>query len=187
MASKSNKYGVLRDYRRWLVSLVDDEIGTLAYDYSQLMGFLNDISFRWSIRLDEDRATDGVSMRGIYDYEFGRGQLSVEEELEDVPCSVLEMLVALSLRCYDEYLSGFDEDIASPHKVFYDMITNLGLEKETDDVFSFDFCVKKVEVFLDRTYEKDGYGNIFRVNPKNLDCRKTEIWWQMMRYVDGYF
>lgn len=187
MASRSNKYGVLRDYHRWLISLVDDEIGTMAYDYSQLMGFLSDISFKWTMDMDKNRAEDGLQLRYEYDYSFGGRGISVSEELEDVPCSVLEMLVALSLRCYDEFLSGFDEETASPHRVFFDMITNLGLSGERDDRFSFDFCLKKCNKFLKREYQRDGYGNIFRVNPKDLDCRDTEIWWQMMRYVDGYF
>lgn len=187
MASRSNKNGVLRNYHRWLVSSVDDEIGTFACEYHDLMLFLGEMNFKWYIELDKNRAEDGLQLRYIYDYSYGDGRLEVAEILSDVPCSVLEMLVGLSLRCYDDYLSGFEPDIASPHRVFYDMIMNLGLLDQSDGHFSFDKCAHICEKFLHRMYEKDGKGNIFRVNPMELDCRETEIWWQMQRYVDGYF
>jgi len=187
MASRSNKQGVLRDYQKYLISLVDDKKGTFWNNYSFLMGLLNDISYVYNIEMDKNRAEDGIQLRYEYDYEYGEIDLPVSEVLCDTPCSVLEMLVALSLRCYDEFLSGFDEKTASPNRVFRDMIANLGLIEQTNSAFSFDICSKKVHIFLYREYEKDGFGNIFRVNPSDLDCRKTEIWWQMMRYVDGYF
>lgn len=187
MASRSNKNGVLRDYHRWLVTLVDDENGTLAYDYHELMLFLDEMSFKWSIEMDKNRAEDGLQLRYDYDYQYGNGDLGVADILSDTECTVLEMLVALSLRCYDDFLSGFDAKIASPHRVFLDMITNLGLQNQADGHLNFEFCVKKCENFVNRRYEKDGRGNIFRVNPVDLDCRDTEIWWQMMRYVDKYF
>lgn len=187
MASRSNDYGILREYHNYLVELVDDENGTLSYNYSHLMGLLDDISFRWSIDLDEDRADDGLMLRGSYGYLYHDDSDIVVDALGDTPCSLLEMLVALSLRCYDEFLSGFDERVASPHKVFWDMIRNLGLTRQSDDNFSFKYVMEKCDTFLDRKYRSDGKGNIFRVNPHNLDCRKTEIWWQMMRYTDTYF
>lgn len=186
MASRSNKYGVLRDYHRYLISLVDDENGILSCNYAQLLGFLDDISFKWHIDMDKNRAEDGIQLRYIYDYSYTNYD-EVSEKLEDKPCSVLEMLVALSLRCYDEYLSGFDTDLASPSKVFFDMLKNLGLKDQDDEHFSFEKCLNVINDFLDRKYSRDGVGNIFRVNPADLDCRKTEIWWQMMRYVDKYF
>lgn len=187
MASKSGVNMALRDYHNWIISLVDSEDHYLAREYSQLMGFLDDYSFKWVLKLDEDRAKDGIQLRKEYDFEYSRGDISIYDELFDVPCSVLEMLVALSLRCYDEFLSGFDVKKVTPHKVFLHILTSLDLFSETNNRFSYEKCVKNVKSFIEKLHVNGRYLTVFKIDPKVANPHKMELWWQMQRYIDSYF
>lgn len=148
------------------------------------MGCLYDIPFTYKLALDEDRARDGIQMRYEYDFQFGRNDISVAEELYGVPCSVLEMLVALAGRCYDEFLCGFPEDEVNNFVIFWDMITTLGLKKYDNNHFIFDEVHEKICNFCEKNYEKNGLGGIFYIKSSNFDARKVEIWWQMQRYLN---
>ena len=55
----------------------------------------------------------------------------------------------------------------------------------TDDVFDKTYIYGRVSMFMDRTYEPDGDGNIIYIPNIREDLRDIEIWCQMCWYMDS--
>lgn len=66
---------------------------------------------------------------------------------------------------------------------FWRMITNLGLGHMNDDVYSKKEVSYILKRFLDREYERDGRGGLFRIRNAD-DLRNVEIWTQLLWYLD---
>ena len=103
--------------------------------------------------------------------------------LDDKDCSVLEMMVALSIRCEEHIMDNPDIGDRTG-KWFLDMIVNLGLEKMTDDRFDKRYVEKILHRFMNREYERNGDGGLFTVHHNRIDMRSVEIWYQAMWYFD---
>ena len=155
--------------------------GRFARDisYRQLFTFLHDTEFVYFVPYDENRAVDGVTLR--YHYCQTHGYEDLEYYL-DGPCSVLEMMVALAIRC--------EESMDNPEKGdrtgqwFWGMIANLGLGSMSDDNFNEWLVNDVVTRFLERDYEPDGRGGLFRVRGWHRDMRTAEIWHQLLAYMN---
>ena len=130
--------------------------------------------------MDDNRADDGVQLRrrfalsrndaGLTDYILG-------------PCSVLEMMVALAIRC-----ESFMDDAAVGDRTgqwFWGMIHNLGLSPMIDSRFDRNFVDDVIWRFLNRDYEPDGRGGLFTVKRYPQDMRTVEIWCQLSWYLDS--
>ena len=125
--------------------------------------------------LDENRLLDGLDLRFRFADE--------NSYYIDGDCSVLEMMVALSLRC-EEHIMSDDEIGNRTGRWFWEMIDNLGLESMYDDNFDKVYADKIIYRFLNREYEPNGDGGLFTVRNRNVDLRKVEIWYQLMWYLD---
>lgn len=143
--------------------------------YQKLLTALYETEFYSKIKNDERRARDGLYLRNIFEMETHC------ECDKDGNCSVLEMMLALAMRC--------DEDIMyDPSKGcqiyvwFWEMISNLGLEKMTDYEFHYDSFDKIIMMFLSRTYDKNGFGGPFYIPNFTRDMRKIELWSQINLY-----
>ena len=113
-----------------------------------------------------------------------------EEEYEIIidalekPCSVLEMMVALSLRCEEEIMD--DPNIGDrTRQWFWGMVVSLGLGAMHDDRFDKKYVDETIERFLKRKYEYDGRGGLFTIKDSNRDLREVEIWYQLCWYLDS--
>lgn len=167
-------------YFDWLVELVCEDIEYSEFvSYRKLLMYLHAIEFTYLIPKDENRAEDGLSLR----YRFAHHYLGIDdvEYCLTGPCSVLEMMVALADRC---------ETIMDDPKVgnrtgqwFWGMIANLGLGAMTDIRFDRDYVDKAIKRFLNREYERDGRGGLFRVRHPDHDLRDMEIFHQLCRYL----
>lgn len=171
------------EYFTWLTSLVCKNRYSNNVSFKRLLSYLHDTEFRYLLELDENRAEDGIDLR----YRF-----STESDLEDVdlyldgPCSVLEMMIALSIRCEDTITD--DGDIGNRTKQwFWGMITNLGLGSMSDDRFDELYVRDTVERFLNREYEPDGNGGLFTIRNCEYDLRDVEIWYQLCWYLDKFY
>ena len=103
--------------------------------------------------------------------------------LDDRPCSVLEMLIALAMRCEEHIMD--DPDIGNrTGQWFWSMITNLGLGSMTDAKFDRVKINHVILIFLDRKYKPNGEGGLFTVRNCPRDLRTIEIWYQMCWYLD---
>lgn len=162
-------------YLEWLSAMViSDE--SLRDSYQKVLEELYLKQFRWTIPTDINRAEDGEVLRDIYRDEMGLPANA------SGPCSVLEMMAALALRCENELM--YDPDEGNRIDIwFWDMFENLGLNRLDDwhfDSVEFD---KIMDRFLDRKYDKDGYGGLFFIEGFGRDMRKIEIWYQLNYFL----
>jgi len=149
--------------------------------YQKLMLALYSEDFYWSVANDGNRAGDGEQLRVIFEEETGY------ECEKDGPCSVFEMMLALAINCENSIM--YDPDEGDRTSVwFWEMIENLGLDGLDDwhfDIDTFDLVVRR---FLDRKYDRDGYGGPFFIKGFRRDMRRIELWYQLNYYLkDKYF
>lgn len=172
---------VINNYFEWLCSLVPCPRRRVTY--RKLLYLLFDKEFTYTVLLDENRASDGVHMRyrfgDIADYHHS----IIATYLDDKPCSMLEMLVSLALRC-EENIMGDPKFGDRTGQWFWDMIESLGLTNEDDIHFDKQLANKKIDRFLNRDYELNGRGGLFTFDNPPLRLREKEIWWQMMHYLN---
>lgn len=135
---------------------------------------------------DYPRLVDGENLRYQFGKECGIAYETVETELFDAPCSVLELLVALSLRCENQIMDN--PDIGDRTGLwFWIMLTNLGLNQYTDERYDEQSVDAIVDTFINRTYNSDGSGgNIFVFNNRTQDIRKIDIWYQMCWFISDF-
>ncbi len=122
-------------YRAWLVDQIDDG---RAVVYSELLSLLFETEYRWTNKLDENRAADGITLRGYF----------MDPHVIDTPCNLLEMLVALSIKIETDLVS--EPGDYKPHRWFWFMLDNLGLLQYVDS----DFCFNEVVQILDAWTKK---------------------------------
>lgn len=168
---------VLNEYFEWLCSLIE---GNIRVSYRKLLIYLHNTEFRYIILNDGNRAEDGLKLR--YRFSDERKDIDPKDYLDE-PCSVLEMMVALSIRCETDIMD--DKDAGNrTYKWFWGMIDNLGLSQMTDNHFSKNIVSGIIDRFLDREYDPNGAGGLFTVEKSGYDLRAVEIWYQMCWYLD---
>jgi hypothetical protein len=171
---------VKSDYFNWIYGLMCDGRFAENITYKKLFKFLHDVEFEYFVPYDENRAADGIALR--YRFCLIHGCEELEKYLTG-PCSVLEMMVALAIRCEDIVDDPDKGDRTS--QWFWGMISNLGLNSMTDSIFN-DWLVNDVIArLLERDYEPDGRGGLFTVKGWNRDMRTAEIWHQLMAYINS--
>lgn len=171
-------------YYNWLCALAfPDEF--LRNSYSNLLYILHKISFRWSLRMDENRQIDGLDLR----YKFGSinniPDYIVKEQIDFVECSVLEMMMALAYKCEDEIMCDPREGDRT-QIWFQEMIKNLGLDHYQNQNWTRSSeaeVIHVINLFLDRRYSPNGQGGLFVVNDPKTDMRTVDIWYQMSWYI----
>lgn len=172
-----------REYFEWLCNIVCDSFSKQA-SYGNLLAYLHSVSYEYSLPMDENRAEDGIGMR----YRFARTKVPISNvwdimyELER-ECSMLEMMVALAVRC-EEWM----DDTSYGDRTgqwFWQMVISLGLGGMTNACFDMDVVEPAITRFLDRAYEPNGKGGLFTINNCPRDLRKVQIWYQMCWYLDS--
>lgn len=171
---------VVNEYFEWLVSIAcaDNEV----VSYRMLLTYLHETEFVYSLSMDSNRAADGVDLR----YRFAHGYLG-DDEVEYCltgPCSVLEMMLALAIRCEENIMA--DPEMGNrTAQWFWGMISSLGLGGMYDTNFDIRSVETSIERFLDRDYEPDGRGGLFTVRNFDYDMREIEIWHQLCEYLNS--
>lgn len=173
---------IREDYFRWMSDIACDGRYSKHVTYDKLLRLLFSTEFTWLIPLDENRAADGISLR--YRFAVERGYRDIPEEL-DGPCSVLEMILMLALRC-EENIMDDPEYGDRKQQWFWSMINNLGLGSMYDIRFDLEYCENVIRAFLDREYEPNGKGGLFTIKNCDADLRDVEIWYQLCWYLDSY-
>lgn len=175
------KNELINEYFEWIYQLVCKD--TKGLSYRKLLCKLYDTPFNYTIAMDGNRAEDGVDLRYRFGYECGFANSAVADYLDNKDCSVLEMMVALAIRCEEHIMDNPDIGDRTG-KWFLDMIVNLGLEKMTDDRFDKRYVERILHRFLNREYGRNGDGGLFTVHHSRIDMRSVEIWYQAMWYLD---
>lgn len=173
-------------YYLWLLEKVDSH-ELQDRNYNILLSALLNTPFIAMMDMDINRVSDGLALRQRFCGEKRCGQRSFDilKQEMDEQCSILELMVALSIRCEDSIMSNPKYGDRTGYW-FWQMIESLGLSDQ-DDEFYDEFYVKKViDKFIERKYKRDGYGSLYWVPRTQLDFREIEIWYQMMRFLDEY-
>lgn len=168
-------------YFEWMYDLVCAGRYSKDISYRKLLMRLHGTAFRWSIPRDENRAKDGVDLRYRFAYDYA-GIEDAETYLNE-PCSVLEMMIALAIKCEENIMD--DPSIGErTGQWFWNMVVSLGLGSMVDDEFDRRFVDDTINRFLDREYHPDGKGGLFRIKNCRKDMRTVEIWYQLCWYLD---
>lgn len=174
----SLKEEIENDYFDWLYETVAGrrDGNSKKISYKKLLSALHIREFYFILPMDENRAMDGIDLRSRFAYECKKYSEKEVIEYLDGPCSVLEMMIALTLRIEDEI-------IGDSTQWFWLMIFNLGLNDMMDTTFDREKVGKIIDIFLERKYEKDGKGGLFIIKNRVEDLRNVEIWYQMQWYI----
>lgn len=154
--------------------------------YSELLFFLYYTEFYWVVRRDRNRAEDGLDLRERYEHETG-----LYCDLYG-PCNVLEMLVALAIRCENDLMYMYDPELGNQtSRWFWMFLENLGLLKFDDGNFEPDEISDILFNFMDRNY---GFHGEFCAFSDDLDAEnydpefeKIELAYQMNYYIKEKF
>lgn len=172
-----------RRYFEWMCQLVCDNRYFSHEQHSKLLRYLDDRQFVYTMDMDGNRAADGEDLRYRFGRDQGYGDRLVATFLDDRPCSILEMMVALAVRCEEHIME--DPDAGNRTGAWFQvMIDSLGLNKMTDQGFNLQYMDRVIDRFLDRTYSPDGSGSLFRIEHPYEDMRGVEIWYQMFAYLN---
>ena len=134
------------------------------------------------VPLDENRAVDGLDLRETFINSLGKISIGPQD---DLPCSILEMLIALAMRCNDWIICDVDDHYS---EWFWTFLDNLGLLVYDDRRYNSSKVDDILRKWLDREYRFDGSGGLFPLANPEIDQRMIEIWSQLVYYLDeNYF
>lgn len=147
-------------------------------NYIYLCDQMLDTRFIFFVGNDCNRAEDGLSLRVEFEHECG-----IIEDIDD-ECTVLEMFVKLAMRCDEDVM--YDPEYGNrTEKWFWEMISGLGLTKFDNRHYIFDEVAAVLDDFNNRHYGKyGGAGCAFDVKKPLHDMNTTEIWYQMMWWLN---
>lgn len=146
---------------------------------------MHQTTFVWFVPKDDNRVEDGRDLRRTFQEEEGVSLSKNEVDLwHRVPCSFLEMLIALSRRLAFE--AG-----GEPRWWFWHMMMNIGLEPLNDSMGHglSERVMREVEVsdilerVISRTYSYNGDGGLFPLEEPDEDQRHVELWYQFQNYL----
>ncbi len=172
---------IVDEYYDWLCSFVYDR-SRVKYEYisfEKLLYRLHHIEFRYIHPMDENREADGKDMRWRFAQECGYPDIP---DCIEGPCSVLEMMVALAVRCEETIMDDPAYGNRTGHW-FWTMCHSLGLGSESDAVYNERHVDDVIEAFLNHDYEPNGKGGLFWIRNCEYDLREYEIWFQLNCYI----
>jgi hypothetical protein len=164
-------------YFIWLYSQVGEvDSKNLARSYWKLLTFLYEKEFTWKIAHDENRAIDGMNLRRAFLDQTATGR--VDPAWMDEPCSMLEMMVALTWRM------EWNSDEVSQATWFWILIDNLGLTECTDANSPDSLIIDSIlDGVINREYGQNGAGGLFPLNNPKTDQREVELYYQAEAYL----
>lgn len=151
-------------------------------EYSNLLKALDGVEFLPSMDMDYNRLNDGTSLRYRFGTDNGFDRNSILYYLDTRPCSMLEMMCALSLRIEETIM--LDPQIGDRTWFWFEeMISSLGLVGQNNRNFNFNQVLLKIDIFNRRQYNFNGKGGLFTIDNPTVDVRSLEIWYQMNLYI----
>lgn len=176
---------IVSRYLTWIIDIIyenQEKEEAREGTYRDLIDLLYNIDFYYLMDLDGDRADDGCDLRYRFGDETHIDHRIIANHLDRSGCSVLEMMIALALRCEESIMYDYDEGRCAG-RWFWRMIDSLGLSEMTDDNFDESYIRDAIDKFLNRDYDRDGYGGLFAIEGYDGDLRKMTIWSQMSKYL----
>lgn len=178
-----NRHEMKETYFQWMIHLVCENGYGRRRSHLKLFFLLHETEFIYTMDMDANRADDGMDLRYRFAYECGMKAEEVREYLDDRPCSIFEMMVALAQRCEEQIMDNPDDGNRTG-KWFFDMLKSLGLTMMDDSRFDRLTTMDILIRFMRRDYEESGQGGLFTLRYPKFDMRNIEIWYQMMAYLE---
>ena len=173
---------ILEDYYEWMCSLIEEGKPN-RHSYEMLLRSMFSREFSYILPMDSNRYEDGIDLRYRFAYECDIPESMVSNNIDYTPCTIFEMMVALSLRCEEHIMN--DPDVGDrTGQWFWEMIESLGLMEMYDSRFDLIKVDHILTNFMERKFSKNGKGGLFTVNNDKVDMRNEEIWYQMMWHLD---
>lgn len=172
---------IRKEYFEWMIDLVCHDRYAKDISYRKLLTYLYNTEFIYSIKRDSNREEDGKNLR--YRFAITASKCHDADLYLEGPCSVLEMMIALAIRC-EESIMDNPEYGDRTNQWFWGMINSLGLGSMTDEIFDEPYVESCITRFLKRKYSPNGQGGLFTIRNCNRDLRKVEIWYQLCWYLD---
>lgn len=175
---------IRNEYFDWLVKKVNGKPSDSRATFHNLLCLLHSTAFRNVMDEDENRVSDGIDLR--YRFAVYKGRDEDPDTILDIlsgPCTVLELMIALAIRC-EEIMDDPAIGNRTP-QWFWEMVVNLGLGAMYDERFDKQKSIDILNRFMDRKYDKNGKGGLFRIRSSKSDLRKVELWYQMCWYLDS--
>ena len=164
-----------RLYFGWLCGFVNGN-DVVAPRYERLMYKLFTTHFISKIFLDTNREAAGLALRERFKNEY-----YVEDILQGVPCTILELMIALSMDCELHIMR--DDDVGDRvAQWFWEMVVSLGLGTMSDESYDETYVDNVLKNFISRKYSPTGQGGLFYIPDCRVDLTKVEIWYQMLWY-----
>lgn len=176
----SYKDTVNNKYFEWMYGIACNRRFPRSISYRKLFMHLHNIEFRYYLPKDSDRYNDGLDLR--YRFAYRHPDVGDAERYIEGPCSVLEMIFALSIRIEEQIMDDPNMGDRTAQWLWY-MLTNMGLGSMSDDEFDRDYVNDIVNTFLERDYQPNGKGGLFTIRDCDKDLRDVEIWWQMCWFL----
>jgi hypothetical protein len=175
------------DYFDWMIYKIRDtrSMHGQTHRYKQLLDLLHRTPFTYLMPMDENRYIDGLELRYRYAESTGKDFQMVNSYLKNEQCSVLEMMVALALRCEEHIM----DNPAKGNRIsvwFWNMIDSLRLDSMIDRQFDEMYANSKIYAFLNRDYKSNGDGSLFTVRNPKQDMKDIEIWYQACLYLNEF-
>lgn len=166
-----------REYFEWLIHFVG------CNSHRELLYFLFSVDFSYTIPMDGNRYEDGINLRYRFADEKSLHYRFVTPWIDDVPCSMLEMMVALALRI-EEHITADPEVGDQTSRWFKVMLKSSGLYSLSDKNYDEQEAKEIVRSIMNRRYARNGEGGLFHLNHTRKDLRRVEIWYQAMWYLN---
>lgn len=175
-----NNTQIAHEYYKWMTHLVCGNLFPQEISFTQLLRHLYSVPFTYIIPNDKNRAEDGIDLR--YRWAVMQGFDDTPPELAG-PCSILEMIVALAIRCEESLMDDPAIGDRTRHW-FWIMLNNMGLGSMSNNRYDPYLTDEIIDRFLNREYDRDGKGGLFRIKDCKYDLRNVEIWCQLNWYIN---
>lgn len=162
-------------YYDWLTSKVF-RYTSEKNDYSRLLEELYSVEYIYTLDRDINRYDDGLELKKTFCWEIG---IDVSySELLGTQCSILEMMVALAIRCEVSIMSDPSEGNRT-WLWFKSMLKSMKLDDQVDHNFNQEYVQERLKIMLYREYDQYGDGALFKVSNPVFDMRLAEVWSQL--------
>lgn len=166
-------------YYEWLLEGIND---SKVDDHTKLLNYLYNTPFYVSknVEMDNSRIRDGLDLRYVY----------LDNKTSSLPfntiftldVSVLEVLIALALKCENQIM--YDPDMGNRVPVwFWLFLDNLGLLYFTDSNWDEELVSRMTLMWMNREYDYTGQGGLFPLREPGADQRYVHLWNQLNAYI----
>ena len=175
-----------KPYYFWLLDKVvgDDE----AEDYSAVFDYLYNREFETDDEFDENLFAhiDGLRDRFFAEKPPTMRRWAEEDNWSPRCYSILELMVYLAVAAEETFMSDYEYGDRKP-VWFRHMMASLGLRKYYNKRWNPTEVEAIIDDFLDKKYEADGTGGLFKVSKSvKKDMRSMNLWLQLNTFLIDY-